>query len=124
MSFGKGINTNKELLYHVGDIWGTIGRENANDIDLNRNFPDLFEKTKINAHQEKETQEVIKWLHEYPFVLSANLHGGSLVANYPYDDGKGTGTYSKCPDDATFIKLAESYSLVSYKLSRNSGLSY
>ena len=49
-------------------------------------------------------------------MLSANLHGGSLVANYPYDDNdpkKGTAAFSKCPDDKVFMQLAESYSLVS-----------
>ena len=40
---------------------GTTGRENAHGIDLNRNFPDLFQNTSINAHQEPETQAVIKW---------------------------------------------------------------
>ncbi|KAL4223757.1 hypothetical protein ACF0H5_017223 [Mactra antiquata] len=96
----------------LGDRVGTRGRENANKVDLNRNFPDLFEETNINRHQEKETLEVIQWLKDYPFVLSANLHGGSLVANYPYDDGlKGTTSFSKCADDKTFIQLSESYSL-------------
>lgn len=100
-------------LLFSGDVWGTNGRANAHNVDLNRNFPDLFETTKINAHQETETLEVMEWLKSYPFVLSANLHGGSLVANYPYDDGlKGTATFSKCPDDAVFIQLSESYSLV------------
>lgn len=58
---------------------------------------------------------VMKWVKEYPFVLSANLHGGSLVANYPWDDNPQSlsGVYSKCPDDQVFKKLAKAYSFVS-----------
>lgn len=92
---------------------GVQGRANAHDVDLNRNFPDQYMVTVSNRMQEPETRAVMTWLQSVPFVLSANLHGGSLVANYPYDDTKeGHTTYSKCPDDETFKMLAESYSLV------------
>lgn len=53
-----------------------------------------------------------RWIDNNPFVLSANLHGGSLVANYPYDDfpsGKRSGE-NPSPDNKLFKHLAISYS--------------
>ncbi|XP_048836679.1 carboxypeptidase D [Brienomyrus brachyistius] len=92
-----------------GDVKGYIGRNNTNNIDLNRNFPDQF--SSISEPRQPETIAVMKWLKNYPFVLSANLHGGSLVVNYPYDDGpQGTTTYSKSPDDDVFKMVSLAYS--------------
>lgn len=83
---------------------GILGRQNANSVDLNRNFPDQFRQTS-NFGIQKETQALMDWIESNPFVLSANLHGGSVVASYPFDDSKGhklTDVYSKSPDDAMF----------------------
>ncbi|XP_071449065.1 carboxypeptidase D [Hetaerina americana] len=96
-----------------GDKDGTQGRENANGVDLNRNFPDQYGITKWNNVAEVETAAVMKWITSYPFVLSANLHGGSLVANYPYDDnldGLNHEVKNPSPDDALFVYLAKTYS--------------
>eukprot|EP00794_Sanderia_malayensis_P019001 gene19001-20913_t len=90
---------------------GTKGRSNANRVDLNRNFPDKFyDRT---AALQPEAKAIMDWLDKIPFVLSANLHGGALVANYPYDNYKGgkgtTGFYARSPDDAFFRHISSVY---------------
>ncbi|XP_063002757.1 carboxypeptidase D [Elgaria multicarinata webbii] len=91
-----------------GDALGTVGRNNSNNYDLNRNFPDQF--FQITDPLQPETIAVMNWLKNYPFVLSANLHGGSLVVNYPYDDNRqGIAKYSRSPDDSVFQQLSLSY---------------
>ncbi|KAB0361999.1 hypothetical protein FD754_006155 [Muntiacus muntjak] len=92
-----------------GDPVSVIGRNNSNNFDLNRNFPDQF--VQITEPTQPETIAVMSWMKTYPFVLSANLHGGTLVVNYPFDDDEqGIATYSKSPDDAVFQQIALSYS--------------
>ncbi|KAF7656642.1 hypothetical protein LDENG_00038270, partial [Lucifuga dentata] len=92
-----------------GDVSGYKGRNNSNNFDLNRNFPDQF--VTITEPRQPETIAVMNWLKTIPFVLSANLHGGSLVVNYPYDDNKnGSPQYSKSPDDDVFQQFSRAYS--------------
>ena len=94
---------------HVGDYDGITGRYNAHNVDLNRNFPDRLGHNIVQ--RQPETLAVIQWLKEYPFVLSANLHNGALVANYPYDNSaNGHSVYTASHDDDIFRQLALSYS--------------
>jgi carboxypeptidase D len=111
-----GFETAKE-----GDCFGAgrnSGRENANNVDLNRDFPDQFENSddgSVQKHKKRqpETMAVMTWIVSNPFVLSANLHGGSVVASYPFDDSADhtiTSQKSPSPDDSLFQHLALTYS--------------
>jgi carboxypeptidase D len=66
------------------------GRYNGKGIDLNRDFPDRFDQKLIEKlyhnKRQPETVAMMEWIKSNPFVLSANLHGGAVVASYPYDN--------------------------------------
>lgn len=66
-------------------VYGST-RYNANNIDINRNFPDPEdgEHPDGNAWQ-TETMEFMELADSVSFVLSANFHGGAEVFNYPWD---------------------------------------
>lgn len=70
--------------------------------------PSLF-----SLQVEPETLAVIQWISSYNFVLSANLHGGAVVANYPYDKSQDQRFRSHrrtvntpTPDDKLFQKVS------------------
>ncbi|KAJ9576205.1 hypothetical protein L9F63_006938 [Diploptera punctata] len=69
---------------------GFEGRVNANGVDLNRDFPDQFDNNNTDVDilggRQNETAAIMTWIVSNPFVLSGNLHGGAVVASYPYDD--------------------------------------
>ena len=68
------------------------GRKNYKDYDLNRNFPDFFKEN--DNKLQLETSAVIEWMKNIPYILSAGLHGGTLVAAYPYENhDKSYGTW-------------------------------
>jgi carboxypeptidase D len=102
--------------YDVANATNYQGRSNANGYDLNRNFPSKFNITaKTNEVQQPETSSIIQWSKQYPFVLSANLHGGSLVANYPYDtNNENANKFSPSSDEEAFKMVSKSYSLASF----------
>ena len=59
-------------------------RYNANYVDLNRNYPDPFGTDPLNDQQQENTA-MIEYFSNHHFRLSANIHGGSEVMNYPWD---------------------------------------
>ena len=81
-------------------------RGNANYRDLNRNFPDMTRDTEsTTAGREIEVQNVMKFQATRQFALSANFHGGTIVANYPWDS-----KYDLHPLDSFVKELSLGYS--------------
>ncbi|KAL4238160.1 hypothetical protein ACF0H5_002871 [Mactra antiquata] len=109
-----------------GQCTGVVGRQNANNIDLNRNFPDLVHNENTGTIQ-LETQAIIDWLPKYNFVLSANIHGGVVLANYPYDFylnntwGPNNGP-SVSPDDDTFRHISLVYARSHHTMASTNGI--
>jgi len=100
--------------YEIGIRW------NANNVDLNRafpEFPDHFVGTIVSEGEpdlsdfEPEVAHVAQWSADNRFVLMANYHSGSLVVNYPYDEIPGipSGTEAIAPDDALLQELSSAY---------------
>jgi hypothetical protein len=97
---------NPDGTYHGGNnsVYGAV-RYNANNIDLNRNFPD----PKVGAHPDgnawqQETQAWMAFADSNHFSMSINFHGGSEVFNYPWD------TWAKLTaDDAWWQFVAREY---------------
>jgi hypothetical protein len=80
-------------------------RGNANGIDLNRNFPDprVGDNPDGNPYQQ-ETVAFMNFEADRYFVLSANMHGGAEVANYPWDTW-----FKRAADDAWWIMVTREY---------------
>lgn len=73
---------NPDGTYRNGDAISSPVRFNAAGYDLNRNFPDP-EGPQIT--RQKETVDMMRFMSERRFVLSANFHSGEEVVNYPWD---------------------------------------
>ena len=94
-------------------------RYNANGVDLNRAFPEgaisdigtiFTDPLGDLSGFEPEVAAIMQWSASGSASLSANLHSGALLVNYPYDnDGLGS-VDSPTTDDALFEFLAETYS--------------
>ncbi|EDS32354.1 carboxypeptidase D [Culex quinquefasciatus] len=105
-----------------GTCDGGQGRYNSRGFDLNRNFPDYFKQN--NKRSQPETEAVKEWINKIQFVLSGSLHGGALVASYPYDNTPNAMFHSYVsqpsltPDDDVFKHLSLTYANNHAKMSR------
>ncbi len=77
---------NPDGTYAAGN--GTVNgskRTNANNVDINRNFPGPESPHPDGEAYQLETQAFIGIAARYRFVMSCNFHGGTEVINYPWD---------------------------------------
>ncbi len=78
-------------------------RFNANNRDLNRNFPDPTNPNPTPPFQ-PETIVMMNVSSTNYFVLSANFHGGAEVVNYPWD------TWARLTaDDNWWVRISRKY---------------
>jgi len=96
-------------------------RHNANNRDLNRDFPDRnFNPVNTPAGRQPETQAIMAFGAAHSSVMSANFHGGALVMNYPWDSATGVQCETSppgpvqpswiTPDDEVFVANSLAYS--------------
>ena len=98
--------SNPDGTYYGGNhTVGGARRNNANNRDLNRNFPDPHGSPHPDGYPyQTETEWAMQFAEDYPFTMAANFHGGSEVINYPWDN-----TYTLHADDDWYRLIAREY---------------
>jgi hypothetical protein len=79
--------TNPDGTYWGGNssVFGAR-RYNANNVDLNRNFPDPEDGPHPDGNPwQVETEAMMDLAEDYHFAIGSNYHGGEEVINYPWD---------------------------------------
>jgi len=97
---------NPDGTFHGGNntVMGAT-RTNANNVDINRNFPDPDDGPHPDGNPwQAETLVMMDFAEERNLVMSANWHGGAELANYPWD----TWSYL-CSDDAWWFYVCTEY---------------
>lgn len=81
-------------------------RGTADSTDMNREFPDVLAGEAVNdtSGRVMETKAMMAFLQEHRFTMSANIHSGAEVVNYPWDH-----TYDLHADDAWFRFISREY---------------
>jgi len=75
-------------------------RGNANNIDLNRNYPDNVAGDHPDGEvYQTETIAFMNFADEHNFVISANFHGGTELVNYPFDNAYATSQHTHADTD-------------------------
>ena len=109
-------NTNPDGTYHGGN--NTVNgatRENANGIDMNRNYADPHGSAHPDGNPyATETEWFMQFAQDNSFVMGANYHGGAEVMNYPWDN-----TYTLHADDAWWQLVSHEYADLTHQVNPN-----
>jgi murein tripeptide amidase MpaA len=90
-------------------------RNNANDKDLNRGFPDWADlgpkESGVMEGREPEVSAVMKWISSNSFLISLSFHDGWTMIIFPWDDSPGCTPQDNavCSEDNVFYALAQTY---------------
>ncbi|MBS4013307.1 MAG: T9SS type A sorting domain-containing protein [Bacteroidetes bacterium] len=79
-------------------------RSNANGVDLNRNYPNPVSQHSV---RQPETIAMMSFTDTISFIMSANIHGGIELINYPWDSW--TSGVKKHADHNWFILVSREY---------------
>ena len=111
-----GPNTNPDGTYHGGN--NTVNgarRENANGIDMNRNYADPHGSDHPDGNPyAAETEWFMQFAQDNAFVMGGNYHGGAEVMNYPWDN-----TYTLHADDAWWQLVSHEYADLAHQVNSN-----
>lgn len=91
------------LIYSIRYTRDGIGLDHF--IDMNRNFPDAIAGEHPDEKEYSfETEAFMQYADNHHFVMSANLHSGAEVVNYPFDTDP-----SLPADDAWWRMVSQEY---------------
>ena len=84
---------------------GSAIRTTSTGVDLNRNFPDPDnDEWNDTTGRGRETVSMMEFMDAHGFTMSANIHSGVEVVNYPWDH-----TFDRHADDDWFRFISREY---------------
>ncbi len=91
-------------------VWGAT-RSNANNVDINRNFPDPEDGPHPDGNPwQTETIVFMDFAENHNLTMSSNMHGGAEVVNYPWD------TWPRlAADDDWWVNVSREYADIAHE---------
>jgi carboxypeptidase D len=100
-------------------------RYNANDVDLNRDFPDF----NVDPHdtpdgRAPETAAIMALHAKHHFIMSLNFHGGEVIFNVPWDSKANDQAETRFGDDPLMEQIGRTYADLNPTMKSNTGGSF